>query len=399
MSFVFEEIISDNLLRIVISSVVALGVTWSSIPVIRNINQERNLSVSPIKRSSHNQPTPTFGGVGIFAGTLIGYMIWNFMDEGYLMHKVFACSVILFFLGIKDDIFGLSAFKKIGSQVIAALLIVVGSDLRISSFFGIFGIHELPYIISVLFSIFLIVALINAFNLIDGIDGLAGGVGMIASAGFGLWFMLNSYWSLACLGFSLSASLFAFLRFNFSKTSKIFMGDTGSLVVGFWVAILALKFVEVNVSNINPNSVYKNAPVIAIALLSVPIFDTLRVFGVRILRGKSPFSADRLHLHHIMVDLGQPHLVASGILCGFTVVFTGIMYYLRAFFTNTQLSIGLLVVFSLYIWIGFVLERYRLKSHRDRLSDASNSDLKTGGDFESKKIVPSSVINPKPNLN
>lgn len=375
MSLIFEELIPDHLLRLIISGAVALGVTYSSIPVIRNICMERGLSDSPIKRSSHKQPTPTFGGVGIFAGTLIGYMVWNFMDEGYLMHKVFACTIILFFLGIKDDIFGLSALKKIGSQIIAALIVVVGSDLRISSFFGIFGVQELPYVISVLFSIFLIVALINAFNLIDGIDGLAAGVAMIASGGFALWFMLNDYWSLACLGFSLSASLFAFLRFNFSKTSKIFMGDTGSLVVGFWVAVLALKFVEVNVSNINPQSVYKNAPVIAIALLSVPIFDTLRVFGVRILRGKSPFDADRVHVHHLMVDLGLSHVATSIILCSFTVVYTGTIYYLRQHFTNTQLAISLLAMFSMYIWYGYILERYRVRNHRNKVATGKEKPI------------------------
>jgi UDP-GlcNAc:undecaprenyl-phosphate GlcNAc-1-phosphate transferase len=366
MSLILEEIVPQNFFRIIISGLTALLVTWQAIPVIRNICEERNLSDSPIKRSSHKHPVPTFGGVGIFAGTLIAYMIWNFMDEGYLMHKVFACTIILFFLGIKDDIYGLSATKKIFSQILAALLIVVGSDLRISSFFGIFGIHELPYIVSVLFSIFLIVALINAFNLIDGIDGLSAGVAMIASGGFALWFMLNGYWSLACLGFSLSASLFAFLRFNFSTTSKIFMGDTGSLIVGFWVAVMALKFVEVNVININSENVYQNAPVIAIALLSVPIFDTLRVFSIRILRGKSPFSADRSHVHHLMVDLGLSHVMASFILYLFTIGFTSAIYFSRMYFTNTQLAVSILVIFSLYILVGFILEKERVRYVRNR---------------------------------
>ncbi|ADQ16934.1 glycosyltransferase family 4 protein [Leadbetterella byssophila] len=368
MSLILEELVPQNFFRIIISGLTALFVTWQSIPVIRKTCEERNLSDSPIKRSSHKHPVPTFGGVGIFAGTLIGYMIWNFMDEGYLMHKVFACTIILFFLGIKDDIYGLSATKKIFSQILAALLIVVGSDLRISSFFGIFGVHELPYIVSVGFSIFLIVALINAFNLIDGIDGLSAGVAMIASGGFALWFMLNGYWSLACLGFSLSASLFAFLRFNFSNTSKIFMGDTGSLIVGFWVAVMALKFVEVNVLNINSDNVYQNAPVIAIALLSVPIFDTLRVFSLRILRGKSPFSADRSHLHHLMVDLGLSHVVASFILYGFTILFTSAIYFSRMYFTNTQLAISILVIFSLYILVGFLLEKERVRYVRSKAS-------------------------------
>lgn len=373
MNLVFEQIVPDNLIRIVFSAVIALVVVWRSIPVIRVICIERNLSDSPIKRSSHTSPIPTFGGVGIFAGTIIGYMMWNFNDEGYLMHKVFACTTILFFLGIKDDIYGLSATKKLYTQVIAACLIVVGSDLRISSFFGIFGVYELQYLISVLFTIFLIVALINAFNLIDGIDGLAGSVSMIASAGFALWFMLNGYWSLACLGVCLAASLLGFLRYNFSKTSKIFMGDTGSLVAGFLVSVLAIKFIAVNVTNADPSSVYKNAPNIALALLSIPVFDTLRVFAVRIIRKKSPFNPDRVHLHHVLVDIGLTHQVVTLIMSAFTIVFTLLTYYLRLYFTNTQISMGILAVFVAYLFFGMWFEAARYQHKKSWLRNNKNN--------------------------
>lgn len=367
MSLVFEELITDNILRIVVSMVVAFGVTWSSIPVIRNLCMLRNLNENPKKRSSHTSPIPTFAGVAIFASTLIGYMLWNFGDEGFLMHKVFAGLVILFFLGIKDDLYELNPYKKIITEVLVAVIIVMGSDMRITNFFGVFGIHELPYLISVPFTIFLIVALINSFNLIDGVDGLSGGIAMIASGGFALWFALNDYWSLACLGFTLSASLLGFLRFNFSGSSKIFMGNTGSLILGLLVSVLAIKFVEVNVTNQNTDSVYKNAPVIALILLSVPIFDTLRVFGLRIMRGRSPFKADRMHLHHLMVDNGISHIKTSLIFYIYTVVSTAIFYASRKNFTNTQLAFTLLALFGVYLWVGYLFERRRLKHHKTKL--------------------------------
>lgn len=367
MNFIFENLINEKSYQILISMVLSFAVTWRAIPVIINICNLKGLMVDPIKRSSHETPTPTFGGVAIFASTLLGYMLWNFNDEGYLLHKVFAGLVILFFLGIKDDLFALDALKKLASQVLVAILVVVGSDLRVTSFFGIFGIYELPYIISVLFTIFLIVALINSFNLIDGVDGLSGGIGMISSAGFALWFALNNEWSLACLGFSLSASLLGFLRYNFSQNNKIFMGDTGSLIVGFIVAILAIKFVELNVYNTNPNSVYRNAPIIAIILLCVPIFDTLRVFGLRIIKGKSPFKADRLHLHHLMVDNGLSHVATSFVLYFTTIVLTSLTYVLRKYFSNTQLSISLIVLFIGYLLIARQLEIRRLKFYKQRI--------------------------------
>lgn len=382
MDLTFESIINDNRFQLIISIVLSLAVTWRAIPVIINICQIRGLMENPVKRSSHATPTPTFGGVAIFAGTLIGYMIWNFKDEEYLIHKVLAGLLILFFLGLKDDLYALAPLKKIASQVIASLLVVVGSDLRINSFFGIFGVHELPYVVSVLFTIFLFVALINSFNLIDGIDGLAGGIGMIASGAFGLWFSLNEYWSLACLSMSLSASLLGFLRYNFSKTNKIFMGDTGSLLIGYLITIFAVKFVHLNqFYNFSPGDNYVSAPVIAIAILSVPIFDTLRVFGLRSLKGRSPFQADRLHLHHLLVDNGMSHLGASVTLYSFTIVISLFTFFLRSFFTNTALSGYVIGIFGIYLLTcnSLELRRYRLRLNEIKAKHGvAKFDLKSG---------------------
>jgi UDP-GlcNAc:undecaprenyl-phosphate/decaprenyl-phosphate GlcNAc-1-phosphate transferase len=387
MKLIFENLVQENNLRLGISMVLALLITWRSIPVIINICNLKGLMENPIKRSSHETPTPTFGGVAIFAGTMIGYLVWNFNDEGFLLHKIFLGLVALFFLGIKDDLFALGALKKLGSQVLVATLLVVGSDLRITSFFGIFNITELPYLISVMFTIFLFVALINSFNLIDGIDGLSGGIGMIASGGFGLWFSLNNQWSLACLSLSLSASLLGFLRYNFSMSNKIFMGDTGSLIVGFLISAFAIQFVQLNVYNTNENSVYKNAPVIAIILLFVPIFDTLRVFGLRILKGNSPFKADRLHLHHLMVDNGLSHTATSFILYFSTIVLTSITYVLRKFYSNTQLSLSLIALFGLYLWVSFYLEKRRLRYHKQRIASLENRNIRSKATLE-KSINP-----------
>jgi UDP-GlcNAc:undecaprenyl-phosphate/decaprenyl-phosphate GlcNAc-1-phosphate transferase len=383
MNLIFENLVNDRKLQVFISLVFAFLVTWRSIPVIIKICALKGLMVDPIKRSSHETPTPTFGGVAIFAGTMIGYMIWNFNDEGFLIHKVFLGLIVLFFLGIKDDLFALAPLKKLASQILVAIIVVVGSDLRITSFFGIFGIFQLPYLVSALFTIFLFVALINSFNLIDGIDGLSGGIGMIASGGFGLWFLLYEHWSLACLSFSLSASLLGFLRYNFSPTNKIFMGDTGSLIVGYLITVLAIQFVQLNLPS--TTSVYKNAPVIAIILLCVPIFDTLRVFGLRILKGKSPFQADRLHLHHLLVDNGVSHIMTSFILCLSTIVLTSFTYYLRSFYTNTQLSLLLIALFVAYLIISYSFEIRRLKYHKHKISnkELDLSDINPKIKFES----------------
>ncbi len=371
MNLVLEELILDKNLQIILSMVISLAITWRAIPVIRNLSILRGLLEDPVKRSSHKNPTPTFGGVGIFAGTMIGYMMWNFRDEGFVLHRVIAGLMILFFLGLKDDMYPLAPLKKLGSQILASILVVAGSDLRITSFFGIFGVHEIPYIIGVVITVFIFVALINAFNLIDGIDGLAAGIGMIASGGFGLWYMLNGYWSLACLSLSLSASLLAFLRYNFSQTSKVFMGDTGSLIVGYLVTILAIEFIQLNHNyNFSPNNRYVSAPVLTIVILSVPIFDTLRVFGLRILKGKSPFKADRLHLHHLLVDNGLSHLAASLTLYAMTIGLTIFTYFLRTFFTNTALSLYIITLFGIYLGVCSWLEVRRFRIHRKKTEES-----------------------------
>lgn len=369
----FESIIPDFRLQILVSAIIAIAINLRSIPVIINISNLRGLMDNPNKRSSHKMPTPTFGGVAIFAGTLIGYMIWNFGDEGNLLHKVFAGVLILFFLGIKDDIYGLSPSKKLISEVIASAIVVIGSDLRVSNAFGILGIGEIPYLISVALTIFIFVAMINSFNLIDGIDGLAGGIGMIATLGFGLWFMANEHWSLACLGICVAASLLGFLRFNFSQNNKIFMGDTGSLIVGYIITVLAVKYIHYNVNHSFDSKSFVSAPIIAIVMLIVPIFDTLRVFSIRILRGRSPFKADRIHLHHLMVDNNLSHMAASFILYASTIILTALAYFGRTYFSNTEMCVFIVVLFIGYVLVGNWLEMRRLRLKKEELTEKMNT--------------------------
>ena len=365
----FESIVPDNNVQILLSMAVAAFINWRSIPMIVKICSLRGLLENPVKRSSHSVPTPTFGGIAIFAGTIIGYMLWNFGDEGNLLHRVFAGLIMLFFLGLKDDLFALAPTKKVVSQVIASLVVVVGSDLRIDNFFGIFGVNSIPYLISIAVTIIVFIAIINAFNLIDGIDGLAGSIGMISSGGFGLWFFLNSHYSLACLSLTLSASLAGFLYHNFSTKSKIFMGDTGSLIVGYLNAIFAIKFIYYNVSHsFDPNYSFVSAPIIAIVMLIVPIFDTLRVFSIRILRKKSPFKADRLHMHHLIVDNGFTHFQTTLMLSLATIALTILTYYSRKYFSNTQLCSFIIFLFVIYIFIGNWLETRRVKVKKESLN-------------------------------
>lgn len=356
MSIFFLNLYHDRLFQVIVSAIVACIASITAIPVIIKISRLKNLMADPGERSSHVTKTPTLGGVAIFASTLISYFLWENPDEGQLIHLSISAIVILFFLGVKDDILILSPKKKMFVQVVVSALVVIFADLRIENLFGIFGINEVPYALSLPLTVFVFIALINAINLIDGIDGLAGGIGMIAGGMFGLWFFLNGHFALACLASSMSGALLGFLRFNYSKTSKIFMGDTGSLIIGFLLSMFALKFIQLNIEyRFNPNASF-SAPILAIFVLIVPIFDTLRVFIVRLKDKKSPFVGDRNHLHHILIDSGLSHFQTSVILWSFTLISTVLFLTISKKTDNTTSLYILVVLFAIYMWISHSLK-------------------------------------------
>ncbi|MEA5457542.1 MraY family glycosyltransferase [Arcicella sp. LKC2W] len=373
MSNFFLTLYNDRLFQIVLSAIVACTTSITAIPVIIKISRLKNLMADPGERSSHITKTPTLGGVAIFASTLVSYFLWENPDEGQLIHLSISALVILFFLGVKDDILILSPKKKMIGQIGASALIVIFADLRIENLFGIFGIHEIPYLISLPLTVFIFIALINAINLIDGIDGLAGGIGMISGGMFGLWFYLNGHYALACLASSVAGSLVGFLRFNYSKTSKIFMGDTGSLIVGFLLTMFALKFIQLNIEyRFNPNASF-SAPILAIVVLIVPIFDTLRVFIIRLKDKKSPFVGDRNHLHHILIDSGMSHFQASVILWTFTLISTILFLTISKTTDNTTSLYILFSLFAVYMWISHILKKNIANRKEEALKNDSEA--------------------------
>jgi UDP-GlcNAc:undecaprenyl-phosphate/decaprenyl-phosphate GlcNAc-1-phosphate transferase len=380
MSNFFLNLYNDRLFQVAVSTIVACTTSITAIPVIIKISRLKNLMADPGERSSHITKTPTLGGVAIFASTLISYFLWENPDEGQLIHLSISAIVILFFLGVKDDILVLSPKKKMFVQVAVSGLVVILADLRIENLFGIFGINEVPYMMSLPLTVFIFIALINAINLIDGIDGLAGGIGMIAGGMFGLWFFLNGHYAMACLAASMSGSLLGFLRFNYSKTSKIFMGDTGSLIIGFLLSMFALKFIQLNIEyRFNPNASF-SAPILAIVVLIVPIFDTLRVFIVRLKDKKSPFIGDRNHLHHILIDSGLSHFQTSVILWTFTLISTILFLSISKTTDNTTSLYILIILFAIYMWVAHILKH----NNSNREIQANSSDTKAS-DIKNKK--------------
>lgn len=353
-----DELFTIGVYQCLLSLLVACFVSIIAIPVVIKISELKSLMDKPGERRAHTTPTPTFGGIAIFAAVLISYFLWPSIDQTdiYRTNLSVVGMTILFFVGIKDDLVNVDPNKKIFFQVLSALILIFFGDLKVDYLYGIMGFHHIEQLISVVLTCFIFIALTNAINLIDGIDGLAGGIASIASATFGTWFLVTNHFAMACLAFSLTGALIGFLRFNFSKTSKIFMGDTGSLILGFMLSFFAVRFISLNASYRFEPTAFFNAPIIAIVVLIIPIFDTLRVFLVRIIAGRSPFVADRNHMHHILLDNGLSHAMATGLLCSASILNTGLFFLLHRNVTNTYSLLILGALFMLYMLIGFVLK-------------------------------------------
>jgi len=267
-----------------------------AIPSIVYVAHIKKLLDEPNVRTVHESLTPRLGGLAIFAGFMSALTIFGSLENG--VQQVLAGSIIIFFIGLKDDVVPVSAFKKFFVQVLAAGIVMFVADIRISDFKGMLGLYEVENGISYVVTFLVIIGITNAINLIDGVDGLAGVIVMIITSTFGVYFylyggeLLGGY---SYVAFSLLGSVMGFLRYNFHK-AIIFMGDTGSLVSGFILSILGIQFVRMEAFDASPS--------IAIAVLIIPIMDTLRVFLLRILNGTSPFAPDKNHIHHRLMDLG-----------------------------------------------------------------------------------------------
>lgn len=306
--------------EIVLGFATAFIVVLMATPSLITVARLKHLVDEPTEaRKLHHRSVPTIGGIIIFAATLFGYSLWFPSEYTLFFGSVYsfsvsikefkyivAATILLFFTGVKDDIIGMAPVKKLVSHGLVAFILVIMSDIRITGLYGIFGVEQLPYYASVFLSIFTYIVVVNAFNLIDGVDGLATGVGILASVLFGTWFLLSEQTSLALLSFTLCGSLCAFLIFNFSP-ARIFMGDSGSLFIGAIMYFLAVKCTETASLKLPGLLQDVTPPVFAMCVLSYPLTDTLRVFVLRAIRGQSPLSADRNHIHHRVLDVGRNH--------------------------------------------------------------------------------------------
>lgn len=336
---------------IVLAFVWAFVIAVFAIPSIIYVAHLKNLLDEPNFRAVHTNLTPRLGGMAIFAGFMSAVTIFG--DVTPQIQRLLASTLILFFIGLKDDISPVSAFKKFFVQILATGIVMFLGDIKINDFQGFLGLEMIDDRFAYAFTFLVIVGLINAFNLIDGLDGLAGSLILINSASFGYFFFRfggSEYAPFALLAFCLMGGILGFLRYNFHK-AIIFMGDTGSLVSGMLISAMAIQFVQMKA--------VESAPSIAVAILIIPVFDTARVFAIRIFNGKSPFSPDKNHVHHILIRSGLNQMQTVFLLSALNII------TIVAAIAMADLGDNFLMAFFALYFIAFLIILQILSKRKD----------------------------------
>jgi len=345
--------------KILLGAVIAFVITFYAIPVIIQVSNMKKLFDLPEDRKIHSSPIPSLGGLGIFAGFMMGLLLMVDLSDKQAIatfQYYLTAFMVIFFFGIKDDILILTPFKKLLGQLAVAAILIFKANLVISHMHGFLGIQTIDANMGIFLSFFTIIVIVNAFNLIDGVDGLAGSVGIITASFFAFFELMSGEIYYALFGFSFAASLAAFLIYNYSP-ARIFMGDTGAMLIGVVNAILVIHFINTaENSRILP---VLATPAMGFGILLIPLLDTLRVFTIRILHGRTPFSPDRNHIHHLLLDKGMTHMEVTMTISLASIVFVVLTFI--ALPLGTTKVILLQIAFFFAAIYALKLKKFRSK--------------------------------------
>jgi UDP-N-acetylmuramyl pentapeptide phosphotransferase/UDP-N-acetylglucosamine-1-phosphate transferase len=353
--------LADPLTHTVLVFLLAAAITAISIPTIVKVARIKQLVDIPNGRTSHQGMVPSLGGFAIFVAISIALL--SFVDFQTLpgIQYLLGGLLIVFFLGLKDDILVIDPYKKLLGQIVAAGLVVFLGGVQFTSLHGFLGIHEIPPMAGSILTIFVIIVITNSFNLIDGIDGLAAGIGILISLLLGVWFYYIGQYQLAIVALAFAGAYIGFFYYNISKGhNKIFMGDTGSLILGFTLAFLIIHFNELNLVEQKMN--FASAPAVSFGIFIVPLFDTARVFLIRAMRGRSPFNPDKQHVHHRLLHIFNSHLKTTVTIIGFNVLFIVLVIVLQHMHISELMVIELAAA-GILSYLPVLLIRKKARDH------------------------------------
>jgi len=374
----FRKVVTKEPGYVAAAFATAFLVCFVLIPVIIRLSAKYQLVDQPNERKVHKVPISRLGGIGIVTGVLLSSPIWFSSGEYVKLMHILGGMVILIILGVVDDLRELSPKIKFIGQFIAALFLA-HSGLLIDNLFGIFGIGHLPLVIQYALTVLIVAGVINAFNLIDGIDGLAGGLAMIDMVGFFILFTVAEHQASVLISVSVIGALLAFLRYNYHP-AKIFMGDTGSMFLGYILAAMGIEVLVMSRSAA-PYFYYDETAIMVISIFILPVYDTLRVFAGRIINRKSPFKPDKTHIHHLLMKTGFNHPRSAKILYSANIVLIITGFLLRS---QPVALVASLLILETILFSEF-LTLYKLI--KARLTGKKLQDKATGIKMDNRLLI------------
>lgn len=364
MNAFVHQILSSPYLNYLLAFVIPSVLVFWMIPNIRYVALKKRIIDKPSGRKQHVNSVSNLGGLAIYIAVIIALSFCRVTKVFPAWDYIFAASFILFFTGIKDDVLAIKASHKFVAEFIAAFIVVCFADIRLDNLYGFMGIHQLPYVVSLLLTVVGIVFVTNAYNLIDGVDGLCGSLTVFQCLVFTYYFSRLHIYGLATMSIAIGGALMGFLYYN-KPAAKIFMGDSGSLLLGFFMSILSIAMVNNKILGGGDYrlSTGKEHLALTLSIMIVPVFDAIRVFGTRIAHGKGPFVADRRHVHHLLLDSGFNAWKVDAILLLFNLIVVLATIFLYRNKLNATIIIFLQIVIS--FTIISILMWYR--NHKQRL--------------------------------
>ena len=329
---------------------VSVSLTAYFLPKIIGVARYKELMDKPNLRSSHGIEVPRLGGVAFYVTLIFAIYFMQILYPGKLITSLIPSLTIVFVVGLKDDLVILTPKSKFITQIFAASFIVFDQETTIREFHGFLGFYDVDPIINILLIYIIVIGIINSINLIDGIDGLASGIGLIGLISLGILFFIVGMDFEFLLMISMIGCLLAFLPYNFSdQAKKIFMGDTGAMILGLILSFGVIKCLTLSTEQLNDLRLpISNLPFLMMFVLFIPVMDTLRVISVRIILGKNPVKPDRSHLHHYFLDvLHWSHTKTTIFITTTAMLITllgvGLCFYLSVW-----------VLMSLFVFIFFI---------------------------------------------
>ena len=340
----------------------SLAVIWIH-PLLVRLARLKNIVDNPDARKLQRTPVPVLGGVAVFFGITLSMGSFCSCYDSSLLPIFFTVLTVMLYIGTMDDVMGLSPRLRFVIEILSVLLLIIVSGSSIDHFHGLWQIKDIPEVLAVPLTVFIAVGIINSINLIDGVNGLSSGFCILASAVFGLFFYLSDDVLMTILASACCGAILPFFLHNvFGNTSRMFIGDGGTLLMGMVMSIFVIRVLEHDSKTYALVDADMGLIPFTMAVLSIPVFDTLRVMTTRILRGKSPFQPDKTHLHHLFIEVGFSH---SG--TAFCILLLNALVVLL-WWASWQLGVG--IDFQLYLVIGlgvlltFVF--YPLVKHLDK---------------------------------